>query len=76
MRENNSDLRERGQNVTLVIFESVMAVVYLLVAGVLLLTDYFKDSMISNGIRIGLGIIFAVYGVFRVFRAVRKIRNK
>ena len=68
-------MRERGQSTAMFIFESVMAVVYLLVAGTLLFTDFFKDSMLSNGVRTALGIIFALYGVFRVYRAVKKIRK-
>ena len=75
MRENNPDLRERGQKPVMFIFECVMAVVYLLVASVLLFTDYLggENSILSNNVRMGLGIIFAVYGVLRVFRAIRKM---
>lgn len=76
MRQRNSDLDERGRNISMYIFECVMSVIYLIVAYVLLFTNTFKGSMMSDGVRIGLGIIFALYGIFRVYRAIRKSLKK
>lgn len=70
--DNSSDMRERGRNISLYIFECVMSVVYLIISYILLFTDVFKDSMMSDGVRRGLGIIFALYGIFRVYRAIKK----
>ncbi|MCL1942838.1 MAG: hypothetical protein FWF54_04735 [Candidatus Azobacteroides sp.] len=76
MRTNNSDLRERGRNISLYIFECVMAVLYIIISYTLLFTGLFKDSMMSDNVRIGLGIIFGGYGIYRVIRAVKKSLKK
>lgn len=54
------------------VFECVMALIYLLVSYSLLATDLFKDGMLPKDIRLGLGILFGVYGIFRIIRAIRK----
>ena len=59
----------------LYIFECVMSVAYLGIAYILLATNIFTETM-STGIRVGLGIVFIVYGIFRVIRVVRKGRKK
>jgi len=61
-----------GTNIGLYIFECVMAVLYLVIAYTLLMTDYFKEAALPKGIRIGLGVLFMLYGIFRIFRAIRK----
>lgn len=60
-----------GTNIGLYIFECVMSVLYLAIAYTLLITDIFKEAL-PKGIRVGLGVLFALYGIFRVFRATRK----
>ncbi len=75
MNRNNSDTRQRGQNASLYIFECIMSVIYLIIAYTLLFMDVFKGTM-SNGVRIGLGVVFAGYGVFRVYRAIKKSMKK
>jgi hypothetical protein len=53
-----------------------MAVLYIIISYTLLFTGLFKDSMMSDNVRIGLGIIFGGYGIYRVIRAVKKSLKK
>ncbi|MDR2475833.1 MAG: hypothetical protein LBD45_08235 [Bacteroidales bacterium] len=62
---------EPQHNPTMYIFECAMAVVYVILAYLLLFTDTF-DRGLPKGIRIGLGCIFTAYGVFRIYRALKK----
>lgn len=70
--------RNSGQNLTLYIFECVMAVLYLAISYAFLFTSLFIDAVSSKDLRLSLGILLGIYGVFRVFRVVRKYlqRNK
>lgn len=62
-----------GKALALVIFESVMAVFYL-VAGVSLLVWEKAEVLIQfKTIRIVVGVVILLYGIFRVYRAIRKI---
>lgn len=67
--------RHSGQKLALFVFECVMAVVYVAAGYVLLFTPFFNRS-IHTGIRIGLGIIFGLYGLFRIYRAYKKIAQR
>ena len=57
------------------IFESVMAVLYLIFGAIFLFTPTF-DKVMQKGFGIALGIVLVLYGIFRIFRAVRKITSK
>ena len=59
------------RELTMTIFESAMSLFYLAFGLVLIVTDFFKTF--GDVLRIGLGIIFILYGVYRIYRAVKKI---
>jgi hypothetical protein len=61
-----------GQKLGLLIFECAMAVLYLGVGVLFLVTPYYSSAL-NGGIRTGLGAVLGIYGMFRVFRAIRKI---
>lgn len=67
MQQNN-----KPQSMAGYIFECTMAILYLAIAYTLLLTSIFDEAIANANIRIGLGILLAVYGLFRIFRAIRK----
>jgi len=67
--------RYNGQKLGLFIFESVMAVVYIVLSIILLFTSYFSNSVITGWLRIFLGIVMGLYGLFRVYRAYVKIKE-
>lgn len=69
-RNSDNDRRFQGRNLALYVFESIMAVFYLVVAYIILCTERF-DS-IGKEIRLPLGILLGVYGLFRVYRAIRR----
>ena len=64
-----------GQKAALFIFECVMAIVYVMSSIVLLFTPYFNRS-VPGGLRIGVGIVFGLYGLFRIYRAYLKIKQR
>ena len=74
MQENNK--KESGQNIGLYIFESVMALLYLVISFILLFTKLFEDAITDKSIRLFLGILLGFYGIFRVYRAFVKFRNR
>ncbi|MDR0428043.1 MAG: hypothetical protein LBH12_05510 [Dysgonamonadaceae bacterium] len=76
MRQTNAPQSD-AQKIGWVIFESVMAILYLVFGGILLFTPLF-DNAIHGIFKIVLGVLFGLYGIFRIFRAYRKIvqRNK
>lgn len=57
------------------IFECVMAVLYLVFGSIFLFTPIF-DKVIQGKLSIALGIVLVLYGIFRIFRAIRKIVSK
>jgi hypothetical protein len=61
-----------GQKLGLLIFECVMAVLYLLLGIAFLFTSLF-ENVVSGWIRIALGGLLGVYGIFRIVRAVKKL---
>jgi len=61
-----------GQKLGMLIFECVMAVLYLLFGIALLFTSLFENA-ISGWVRIALGGLLGVYGIFRIARAVKKL---
>jgi hypothetical protein len=73
--ENSNKLG--GKESALLIFESAMAVLYLVFALLFLFPSLFHVHLvIQNGLGTLLGIILAIYGVFRVYRAINKFRNR
>lgn len=62
-----------GKALAIMIFESAMAVFYLL-AGVGLLFWHKAETIIQNQpIRIVIAVLFLLYGIFRVYRAIKKL---
>jgi len=57
------------------IFESVMALLYLVISYMLLFTNLFGNAISSGNARLFLGILLGIYGIFRVFRAIRKYKS-
>ena len=70
MRTENSNKLE-GQKLGLLIFECVMAVLYLAFGAIFLFTSLF--ATIKGEMRIALGVLVGVYGIFRIFRAIKKM---
>jgi len=64
------------QKLGVFIFESVMAIVYIVLSIILLFTSYFHNSVITGGLRIGLGIVLGLYGLYRVYRAYVKMKER
>ncbi|MDO4725695.1 MAG: hypothetical protein Q4A56_00540 [Porphyromonadaceae bacterium] len=63
----------KGKALAIMIFESAMAVFYLL-AGVGLLLWHKAETIIQNQpIRIVIAVLFLLYGIFRVYRAIKKL---
>jgi uncharacterized membrane protein len=64
-----------GQKLGWFIFESVMAVLYLLFAAIFLFPSLFRVQLAEQfeGIRIALGVVLGIYGIFRIFRVIKKI---
>jgi len=60
------------------LWESAMAVVFIVLCIILLLfPSYFQNNpVITGGIRIGLGIVFGLYGLTKVYRAYIKVKEK
>jgi hypothetical protein len=73
--DSESTDKYTGLRFGLFVFESVMAVAYLVIGVVLLFTN-FLNNRLHPGMRIGLGITLGLYGVFRVYRAYKKISQK
>jgi hypothetical protein len=65
-----------GQTLVKLGFETLMAIFYLIFAGLFLFPGWFHIQMANQieGIRIALGIILAIYGIFRIYRVIKKIR--
>ncbi len=70
MKDNKQKLG--AKEIFLMVFESVMAVFYLFLSYLLAFTAVFGHLM-DYPIRLGLGIILALYGIFRIYRAIEKI---
>jgi hypothetical protein len=75
MDTDNSD-KYGNQRLGLLIFDCFMSVMYLILSVVLLFTSFLKHWHIPQGIQIGLGILFGLYGIFRVTRAIRMVLRK
>jgi amino acid permease len=72
----NKKLKVNGPRSFVLIYDSVIALIYMALAFILLsgmLTDRFTESF--NQLRLPLGIIMAVYGLFKVYTAVRKFKS-
>jgi hypothetical protein len=76
MRSENPNKFD-GQKLGWLVFESVMAVLYLVFAVVFLFPSLFhlqlNRDVISEGMGIALGSILGVYGIFRIYRVIKKI---
>lgn len=76
MDSENTD-KYKGLNIAAFIFECVMALVYLALGIILLFTKLLSSNFsylnLGAGVRIGLGVILALYGIARVYRAYKKI---
>ena len=73
--KQNYFLQADTKKIGWLIFECVMAVLYLIFGAVFLFTPVF-DKVIQGGFSIALGIVLVLYGIFRIFRAVRRIISK
>ncbi|GHV30976.1 hypothetical protein FACS1894177_04550 [Bacteroidia bacterium] len=67
-----------GQKLGLFIFDCFMSVVYLVLSVILLFTPLLKGWQVPEGVKIGLGVLFGLYGIFRVSRATKRMiqRNR
>jgi hypothetical protein len=67
-----------GQKLGLFIFDCFMSVVYLVLSIILLFTPLLKGWQVPEGVKIGLGVLFGLYGIFRVSRATKRMiqRNR
>ena len=66
----------KGIKFALFVFECAMAILYVVLGIILLFTPLFNHPAFHSGLRIGLGIIFELYGVFRIYRAYVKITQQ
>jgi hypothetical protein len=67
-----------GQKLGLFIFDCFMSVMYLVLSFILLFTSLLKNWLMPESVKIGLGVLFGLYGIFRVTRATMRIiqRNR
>ncbi|MDR1632437.1 MAG: hypothetical protein LBR97_06120 [Dysgonamonadaceae bacterium] len=66
----------KGQRLGLFIFDCFMSVMYVVLSVILLFTSLLKNWQIQSEIKIGLGVLFGLYGIFRVTRATKVILRK
>ena len=63
----------KGRELASLVFESAMAVFYVL-SGIGLLMWKRADTVIqSSAIRIAVAVVLLLYGIFRIYRAIRKL---
>jgi hypothetical protein len=68
-----------GKALALFVFESAMAVLYLVFGVIFLFTSLFDVALMKisgpdfHSIKIGLGVILGLYGIFRIYRAIKKL---
>jgi len=74
----NSNQNEGGQRVGLFIFDCFMSVLYLAFGIILLFTPLMKKWLVPDGVKIGLGILFGLYGIYRVAMVTKRLiqRNR
>ncbi|MDR0732945.1 MAG: hypothetical protein LBF08_02615 [Dysgonamonadaceae bacterium] len=65
-----------GQRLGLLIFDCFMSVMYLVLSVILLFTSLLRSWQIQHEIKIGLGVLFGLYGIFRVARAAKMVLRK
>jgi len=61
-----------GKEATLAIFESVMAVFYVVLGFALFFWDKAAVILPNQPIRIIIGVLFVLYGCFRIYRSIKK----
>ena len=69
--ESRNKQSVQARSIGMLIFECVMAVLYLSFGAVFLFTPYV--SAVSGWYRIAFGLLLGVYGVFRIIRAIKKV---
>jgi hypothetical protein len=68
-----------GRALALFIFESAMAILYLVFGMIFLFTSLFDVALMKisgpdiHSIKIALGLILGLYGIFRIYRAIKKL---
>lgn len=72
----NMEEPDKGQRLSMFIFDCFMSVMYLVVSIILLFTSLLKNWQIQGEIKIGLGVLFGLYGIFRVVRVAKMILRK
>ncbi|MDR3219214.1 MAG: hypothetical protein LBU22_09630 [Dysgonamonadaceae bacterium] len=69
-----------GQELAMLIFDAVMAILYFVIGLILLFAplfhSVFKSAHINDGLRMMLGIILGLYGMFRIYRSIRRLNLK
>lgn len=70
----NKNPKLDGRSLFALVFESVMAVLYICIAFLLLKTQVL-DAIIAENFRLPLGLILALYGLFRIYRAIKRIKS-
>ena len=68
----------KDQRLGLFIFDCFMSVLYLAFGIILLFTPLMRKWAVPDGVKIGLGILFGLYGIYRVGRATKRMiqRNR
>lgn len=72
----NMEEPDKSQRLSMFIFDCFMSVMYLVVSIILLFTSLLKNWQIQGEIKIGLGVLFGLYGIFRVVRVAKMILRK
>ena len=77
MSSENSD-GQIDQRLGLFIFDCFMSVIYLVLSITLLFTSLWNKWQMPEGVKIGLGILFGLYGIYRVARVTKRMiqRNR
>lgn len=70
----NRDPKADNRSLFSLIFESIMAILYVFLA-YLLLATHVTDQWVGEAFRLPLGIVLGLYGLFRVFRAIKKLKS-